>query len=215
MNLISRLSTIILSCSILSCNLEEEPAKELDPFDKIWCNGSVDINLIQGTTNEVVSTTLNDFSYDVSNDQLNIQAGSGSITIAIEDIESIWCQSCDITALETITLDDLSIYIHAGSLNALDLIISDTLDCEFDNMGIYTIKGSSPYVSFSMTNNAQLEAYDFIGDTVEVSVTSKEAHVHATSLLTGSIHGHSDLIYKGNPDSVNVNTFGTGEAIPY
>src|SRR5688572_27865922 len=84
----------LLLLTICSCTEDEMPAKELDPFKTINANGGVTFTLVQGASNRVISTSLNEASYNVNNETLSINATGGSMTIAVYDLDLLSCNAC-------------------------------------------------------------------------------------------------------------------------
>lgn len=198
-----------------SCDREEDPAKDVGFFDKISANGGIDVKFIQGTENKVLTTTLGETQYYADGETLTIN-GTGKMTIAINDLESFFCNGCDLECHETLFLDSTKITIHAGSAEFNNLVISNYGEFVFQNTGSYKFKGSALKAKVSLTNNPRFEGYGFVCDTLDFNAGYVNAEVHAKKLLDVSIYGGNPTVtYKGDPDSVRTSIVGSGQVVPY
>lgn len=204
----------ILIAGLAACELEETPAKELGPFNTISSNGSVKFTLIQGVENKVISTSISETMYNVSNGQLTVNAPGGSMTIAVKNVDLFWCNSCDVSSSGVLIVDTLNFYIHAGSLELHDLQ-ANKIGLSAVNTGKYKLSGSAIFFNVYMVNLASIEAFDLITDSTYVnSLAAINSEVHATQKLSGSIFSAGNVYYKGNPPVVTVSSSGAGKVIP-
>src|SRR5688572_3423569 len=117
--------TLFLFCGLVGCDDPEEfTAKELDPFNTIHSNGAVTFHLVSGVENKVMSTSIGETQYSVSNGQLSINAAGGSMTVAIKDLDLLWCNACTVDNTDILIADTLNMYIHAGEVELRDIQIN-------------------------------------------------------------------------------------------
>ncbi|HEY9049509.1 MAG TPA: DUF2807 domain-containing protein [Ohtaekwangia sp.] len=196
----------------VSCNLEESPAKALGPFNHISSNGGVTFNFIQGVDNKVISTSMSDSYYNVSNGQLSINSPGGSMTIAVRNID-LWCNACSVENSGTLVMDTLIMYLHAGSVKFNDVHIG-ALGINAVNTGSYKLSGSANYLNLTLTNAVSFKGYDFITDSTYInSQNAFDAEVNATKVLNAFIYSMGNVNYKGNPPVVRVTSTGSGKAV--
>lgn len=213
MKISALLCTAFLAMLLASCDPKEYPPKELGPFNRIYSNGPVTITFVQGVENQVISTSMMDSYYSVSVGQLTIN-GLGSITIAINDLKSLYCQSCDIESSGPIVMDTLNFYIHAGSLKLSDLTVTNILQLNAINTGTYKLSGSAPFVNVNLINMASYKAYGLVTDSTYISTTSiADAEVNTTQVLNAFINSIGSVNYKGDPSIVRVTATGLGRVV--
>lgn len=202
-----------LTC--MSCDVQEDPAKPLAPFDRITSNGGgVTFTLVQGAKNKVISTSLNDAAYNVSNDQLLVNAASGTMTIAIHNLDLLWCNGCSVKNKGAIVVDTLSLYVHSGSVELKDLQVSNLVSLIALNTGTYKLSGNTRLFKFSGVDSTYLKAENFSADSVYIiSQCAVDSDVYATDLLNAFIASEGNVNYLGNPPVIRVTTTGLGKAI--
>lgn len=204
-----------VNCFVSCTKPLPEPEIEVDYFNKLKVQGSVNVYLVQGTTNDVISTTLDQTNFhDQSNSTLFIQSGTGSVTISVSNLSYIWCQGCNIHVEEQVYLPFLEMDLYSGDLNISNLL-TDSLDIYTTGSDILEIAGSSTKADISLSAGSSLSAYNLICDTLEISTMDGNAEVHSTSFLRAFVNSNGNIIYKGNPDSVFVGGLGSGTVSPY
>lgn len=201
--------------SLFSCDRDEDPAKDVGQFEKISANGSMDIRLVSGVENKVLTTSLSENAYSASNGTLNIN-GNGNMTIAINEMESFYCNACDLECLETLILDSTDISIHAGSAEFNNLVVTSFVELTFVNSGSYKFKGSALKADLNISNNPRFEGYGFVCDTLIMLSGYYNSEVHAKKYLDVTMIGGAPIVtYKGNPDSVTTSIVGSGKVEPF
>lgn len=203
------LTTLIL----LSCE-KEDPAKTVADFMSIKANGNVDIRLESGSQNKVLTTTLNKSDYSSNGEVLTINATSGSITIAVKDLDSINCTSCDLKSTDYIEMDSLKLSITAGFMYLNSLNVKH-LDAKLHNSGTYHLFGSCRMSKIYLEDNAQFKGYNFVCDTTDIRNADEDSQVHTTKCLMSNCAGIGSVIYQGSPDSVYTTGSGSGTTQSY
>jgi hypothetical protein len=207
-------SILILLIIIPSCKVEESPAKELGPFKTISSNGYVTFKLVQGVANKVISTSIADASYNVSGGQLSVNAAGGSMTIAVNNLNLLWCNACSVENSGTLIMDTLNLYVHAGSVTLKDLQINKILQLNALNTGTYKLSGTAAFLNLSIVNATLFKGYGLITDSTYINTTNAfDAEVYATQVLNAFISSSGNVNYKGNPPIVRVTATGSGKAI--
>ncbi|HEY0656533.1 MAG TPA: DUF2807 domain-containing protein [Chryseosolibacter sp.] len=207
------LATVSLCALLFACEVEEEAAKELLPFRTISSNGMVKFRLIEGPENKVISTSIDEFQYNVSNGTLSVNAAGGSMTIAVRNLYQLWCNSCSVES-DGLVADTLNFYVHAGKVELFNIHVNNYLGISALNTGSYKFSGFASFFNFATVNLATVEAYDLLTDSTYVNTTSVGyAEVHATQVLNVFINSVGGVYYKGNPQVVRATITGTGKLI--
>ena len=199
---------------ILSCEKPaEEPAKVVGYFKNISLSKNTDITLVQGATNSVLSTTLDDAEYSVSDETLYI-SGLGTITIAVSDLEQINMTSGKLLNTGTVVLPHLYLSMTNGSSNLTNFHISGTFEGHFTSTGNYKFSGSAGYCHLATINAAVFNSPDFVCDSLTYigSLSNVDSKVHVTQKLI-FILGIGNLYYNGYPTVIDTNYTGPGQLI--
>lgn len=203
----------ILFLSLFSCDVEETPAKQLGPFNKISSNGPVTFTFVQGAENKVLTTSMMDNYYSVSNGQLNIN-GMGSMTIAIKNLYLLWCNSCSVENNGPLVVDTLNFYMHGGSMKFSDIHVNNILQINAINTGTYKLSGTAAFVNLSTINLVSYEAYNLITDSTYINTTSiLDAELHTTHVVNAFINSMGSVNFKGNPPIVRASISGQGKMV--
>lgn len=190
---------------------QEFAAKELLPFNSIRANGNATIYLVTGNENRVVSTSMADQLYGVGGKTLSINGG-GSMTVAVKDLELLWCNACNVGSKDRLVADTLNMYIHAGDVDLYDIQINGRLSIQADNTGTYRFSGNANDFHIRTTNLATVEAFDLVTDSTHVYTQSiTNMLVHATRVLDVSIGSSGGVVYKGDPAVIRSSGFGNGQ----
>ena len=196
-----------------SCEVEEQPAKALPPFRTISSNGYVTFKLVEGVENQVISTSLNEMEYSVYSGTLSVNAAGGSMTIAVRNLYSLWCNACSVES-DGLVADTLNFSIHAGSIKLYNAHINNYLGLSAQNLGRYRFSGYVPFFNFSTTNLASVEAYNLVTDSTYINSTSvTDAEVNATQVLNVFINSVGGVNYKGDPPVVRATITGMGRLV--
>lgn len=207
---------LLFLAAISSCKKDNEPAKELDPFKRIKCSGNVTISLVSGSENKVLTTTLENMSYSSSGNLLSINASSGTMTIAVKDLDAITMNSGSIANVGLVQLPALKLTTNASSVNFEDFHITGIFEGRFSNTGTYQFKGTAGYIDVNVKDNVLFKGKDFAGDSVRFyNEASGNQEIHAVNILRASIIGSGNVYYKGSPAIVDTNTLGTGHFYPF
>ena len=210
------LSSLFLLGSIFffaGCDIEEQPAKALGPFNRIQSNGTITFRLVTGADNHVVSTSMMESMYNTGGNTLQIN-GSGTMTIAIKDIKMLSCNACTIENPEPLIADTLNMSVHAGSVTLEGIQINGYLGLNAQNTGTYEFSGYSHFFNVSSINLVSIEAFNMVTDSTYVNSTAvSDTKVHATKCVNVFINSIGNVRYRGNPPIVRLSRSGTGELI--
>jgi hypothetical protein len=201
---------LLVSVTLMSCEIEEQPAKALPPFRTITSNGSVTYKLVDAVENTVISTSLDESGYNVTNGSLSVNAVGGTMTVGVRNLRSLWCNSCSVESNGLVT-DTLIFSIHAGSMKLYNVQVNHYLGLNAVNTGRYRLSGHASFFNFSTVNLATVEAYNLVTDSTYVNTTSiGYAEVNATHVLNVFINSIGGVYYKGNPPVVRATITGIG-----
>jgi hypothetical protein len=209
----SLLCSILSALILISCDVEEQPAKPLGRFTSISSNGGVKFKLVEGVENTVISTSIDESQYGVSGGTLSVNAAGGSMTIAVRNLYQLWCNSCSVES-DGLIADTLNMYVHAGSVELYNVHINNYLGLSALNIGTYKFSGYASYFNFSCVNLASIEAYNLETDSTYVNTTSiGDCEVNATRVLNVFINSIGGVRYKGDPSIVRATISGSGKLI--
>lgn len=207
---------LLLSFTLVNCKKKEKPAKVVGPFSSIQSNGNVHITLVQGAENTVISTTLDDATYNATNGTLVINATYGSITIGISDLENISMNTGTLDNSGTITVQNFDVSIHAGEAELTNFHVLEQFEGSFTNSGTYSVSGSAAYSRIHVINNARYHGVDFQSDSTYISsMAAVDQEVYASMIFRTSIGSSGDVYYAGNPPVVDTTYTSFGRAFPY
>jgi hypothetical protein len=196
-----------------ACDVEEDPAKPLGPFNRIQSNGSITFKLVTGAENRVISTSLMESLYNTGSGVLSVN-GNGSMTIAIKDIKMLSCNACSVENPEPLVADTLNMNIHGGSATLEGIQINGYLGLGAVNMGTYEFSGYAHFFNVSTINLVSIEAFNLITDSTYVNSTAAvDTKVHATKCVNVFINSAGSVRYRGNPPIVRLTRTGSGELI--
>jgi hypothetical protein len=196
------------------CEIEETPAKRLPSFDYIQSNGSVKFKLVTGVDNRVISTNIGESMYNVSGNTLTVNAAGGSMTVAVKDLNMLWCNACSVENTEPLVADTLNMSVHAGSVDLQDIHITGYLGLNAQNLGTYKFSGYSHFFTVSSINLVSIEAFNLVTDSTYVNSTSVvDTEVHATQVVNVFINSSGSVRYRGNPPIVRLTKTGSGRLI--
>ncbi|MDJ1497193.1 DUF2807 domain-containing protein [Cytophagaceae bacterium DM2B3-1] len=204
---------VLVFAGLISCEVEEVPPKPLGSFTTITSNGFVTFNLVGGPVNKVISTSMSDAYYNVSNGNLFIN-GMGTITIAVRNLYLLSCNSCSVKSAESFTADTLNFSIHAGSLKLKDVIVTRYLGLNAINTGTYEISGRTPFLNLGLTNMVTFKGYSLITDSTYVNSTNVvDCEVYTKQVINAFVNSIGNVNYKGRPPIVRASYTGTGRLV--
>lgn len=203
-----------VACGLSGCDSEEFAPKALPPFSNIQSNGAVTFKLVNGPDNRVVSTSMAENYYSVSGNTLTVNGG-GTMTVAVRDLDLLWCNACEVNTGEPLVVDTLNLYIHGGRATLRDLQVTNLVNLTAMNTGTYKLSGTAGFFSVTTVNTASIQSFGLVTDSTYVYTTSiADVEVTTTQVLQASISSIGDVIYRGNPPVVRVSGIGSGKAIP-
>ncbi|MBL0740431.1 GIN domain-containing protein [Chryseolinea lacunae] len=210
----SSLVLVVGGLLLVCCEPREYPAKVLPAFSAIQSNGYVTFNLVSGAENRVISTSLADAMYSVSNGVLVVNATGGKMTMSVNSLTRLNCNACSVENDAPLVADTLSMVIHAGSVNLQNITIHGYLGLTAQNTGTYKFSGTVPFFQVSNVNATSVKAFDLLADSVYVSsMNALPTEVNASKVVNVFIMSSGDVYYKGNPDIIRLTNTGSGKLV--
>lgn len=166
----------------------------------------VDENLLEHILTEVDGRELKIFS------DVNIRmAKSKKIYVTYKNLNSIKISSAgDVNGLNMLNTDRIRIDLSsAGNLN-LELTAEETR-VQISSSGNVTLSGTTDFLRAELSSAGDLNAFDLEARKADISVSSAgNARVFVTEEGNFEASSAGDIIYKGDPENVNVNTSSAG-----
>lgn len=209
-----------------------ESSKEilLEDFSLLFMGPHLKYKLIQGTTNKVVinggENLLNGIDVNVENQKLTIlNTNKCAFLRSYDEIVEVEIHFVDITNIEfegtnevmcadTLELTELTLLIRDGAgafdlklnANSLSLIITH-------GWGNYTVSGNVNYANFQISSNGFGNSNNLKvnNELIVISKTAGIVEVNADQCaLFAEIGSSGSIYYKGAPNSIEFNNYGTG-----
>jgi hypothetical protein len=191
-----------------------EPDFDIEYFDRLKLQGPITVTLVQGTKNEVLTTTISEVNFhSQGNNTLFIQ-GSGSATISVLNLDYIHSQSATVKSTDPIILDELEFNNYSGHIELNQFSVGQ-FSLYSTGVEFVELNGTSNNSNINLGPGSHLRGYDFICDTLQLSTGDGNAEVHVLDYLKVSVTTSGNTIYKGNPDTVIVNGLGSGTVTPF
>jgi hypothetical protein len=224
----------------LSCSDDDEPTssstikgsgniisrvRTLPPFHSINHSMGGDINLVSGTTQEVVVTVddniIDHIVTEVENEVLRIYIAQGvnlsdfnlTLDLTMTDLETIATSTPgDVISYNTFEIDSLEI-AHAGAGSLTMSIDADYLFSTPNSAGNFILNGSVIRHESHCAHEGRVQCFGLYTDTTIIYLFSVgNAEVYVDSYLEVRIAGVGSLYYKGNP-TIDQTITGTGQVI--
>ena len=195
-----------------------EPEYDYGPFNygqisSITANGNIVIDLVQGTSNEVVRITKGGPQVVAAGGGL-ILNGGGTIRLSVKDPLSIGMNGYGgVKNTGAFTMKSLGISNQSGTI-ILDSMTVEQFSVALNNLGDCKVSGRANYLTVSATNLPTFYGFGLVADSCLINATTLgQIQVNVTQKLSGVSYGAGDIFYKGNPAVVNVSS--SGRWIPY
>lgn len=215
---------LIVSAHLLfvSCKKsDEEPEYDYGPFNYgqisgISANGNIVIDLVEGTSNEVVRITKGGPQIVAAGGTLMLN-GSGTVRISVEDPLFIGMNGFGgVKNTGPFSMKSLSISNQSGTIVLDSMTIDSTLSISLTNMGDCQVSGKANFLIISSTNLPTFYGFGLVTDSCYINgATLGQIQVNTTQVLKGVNYGSGDIFYKGNPPTVTMTNYGSGRLIPY
>jgi hypothetical protein len=213
---------IIFSAHLLfsSCKKSDaEPDYDYGPFNygqisSISANGNIVIDLVQGTSNEVVRITKGGPQVVAAGGGL-ILNGGGTIRLSVKDPLSISMNGFGgIKNTGPFTMKSLYISNQSGTIVLDSMIIDSTLSIALNNTGDCKVSGKANYLIVSATNLPTFYGFGLVTDSCYINATTLgQIQVNTTQKLMGVSYGTGNIFYEGNPSSITLQMSGNGKLI--
>ncbi len=179
--------------------------RELPAFSAVAVDGAFDVRIVCGKKQ----------SLEITADANLLPVITTTVkakTLYIDTSRSI-CTKSDL--LVTIAIPDIG---QADLGGAADMNISGLSNPKFilnsDGAGDITLGGKTSLFHATLKGSTDLEARQFIADTVQIRVyDAGEAVVQATQKLDAAVTGAATVTYFGNPKTVNKKAADAGEIV--
>ncbi|WP_018341805.1 GIN domain-containing protein [Cytophaga aurantiaca] len=200
---------LIASAQLLfsSCKKSDvEPEYDYGPFNygqisSISANGNIVIDLVQGTSNEVVRITKGGPQVVAAGGGL-ILNGGGTVRLSVKDPLSISLNGFGSGVKNTgpVIMESLGIYNQSGTI-IIDSLTTEQFSVTLNNLGDCQVKGRTGYLTVSATNLPTFYGFGLLADSCLLNVsTLGQIQVNVIQKLSGVSYGAGTIFYKGNPD---------------
>ena len=218
-----------LICLILlsaSASAQERESRPLAGFDAVAIGGGIDLFLRQGT-GFVVEVEADDDAAEIVTEvrgkTLEIHRKSsfkffgwsgdlGPVYVTLPALVSLTASGgSDVTTEGTFTGDNLAIVASGGSDVMID-VSAGTVDVQASGGSDLTLTGSARSASVQSSGGSDLNARGFTADEAQVhSSGGSDLSIAVREKIVGDASGGSDIIYGGEPRTVDVDTSGGSE----
>ncbi|MGN6647332.1 MAG: GIN domain-containing protein [Cytophaga sp.] len=183
----------------------EEPEYDYGPFNygqisSISANGNIVIDLVQGTSNEVVRITKGGPQVMSSGGAL-ILNGGGTVRLSVKDPLSISMNGFGgVKNTGAVTMKSLGIYNQSGTIY-LDSLTTEQFSVTLNNLGDCQVSGRTSYLTVSATNLPTFYGLGLAADSCLIyGSTMGQIQLNVAQKLGGISYGSGTIFYKGNPD---------------
>ena len=201
--------------------------RDVENFHGLEVSTGIDVEITQANSNELIleaDENLHDvIKTVVENGILKIYAEKNirmakakQVYLNYKDIEIIRISSAgDVKGKNTLVTQDLDISLSSAGDLFLD-IEADRLEVNISSSGNARLSGKSNYLDADLSSAGDLNAFDLEVKKAKVSVSSAgDAKVFITEEASLSSSSAGDIIYKGEPKTVNVRTSSGGDIRKY
>jgi len=172
-------------------------------FDKISVSGPINIEITQGSTQQVVVQTEPEIFGIMETKVLN-----GEFILDFKDGSCIKPKR-EITLL--VTVADLTKISASGTSDIYstgDLVLNN-LTIEVSGLVKVSLTGSATEQTFNVSGSISVENFDFVTENTTIDISgSGELEVNCTQNLDITVSGAATIKYKGNP-TINQNASGS------
>ncbi len=197
-------------------------------FDGVKTSGSIDVEINSGDTYSVsvenddnllqhVVTKVNDGTLDIYyEDGFSINNDHAKVYVTAPGLgKLVTSGSANITAQDVIKNAQKIKISVSGSGDVKARVDAPAVDASVTGSGNITLSGSTKDFDCSATGSGDLNCSGLQSENTTVRVTgSGNAHVFASVHLSASAFGSGDVYYKGNPQSPEIHTAGSGSVQP-
>ena len=196
--------------------------RNLSDFNKVIIKGSGTLKVKQ-SNNFKVQITVDDNLIELIESKINngilviqpkkeICPSKYVIMIEIPEVEALGVKgSGEIISIGKIKSEELKIRIDgSGDIN-MDLDVKD-LSLKINGSGDMDVRGQAGDVQANINGSGDINMFDCICDNFNIEVNgSGDALIHSKGAINVLIRGSGDVTYKGSPEELDVEIYGSGE----
>jgi len=224
-----QLALILIFTTLTSISFAQKRSIDVSDFSKFSLGVSADTYLMQGSKNEVVIDCDDDdfekLDIKVSGDKLIIRQknknGWGSwswgnsdieIYITMKEIEGLYVSgSGNIESKGSLTTEDLDLGVSGSGDIELDVDAND-VSFRISGSGSISLDGSGDEAKARISGSGKIKAEGFEVNSFDASISgSGSCYITAKEEVIANISGSGNVFYKGDPDSVQSNSSGSGK----
>jgi hypothetical protein len=226
--LLAIIGVIFTSCrrvSFTAGDLTSEDRIVDTNFTKIDVSGSIDVIITQDPAYQVrveAGNRMMDFiETDVTGGELRIWERSNSIIndkpmrvyVSIGSVERLTLEGSGSIEGSNLVANNCEIDVFGSGDVVLD-IVTTSMSVAVDGSGDIEVGGTTQDFVVDIRGSGDVNARFFESDDCSVFIQgSGDARVHANQSLDVTIDGSGDVLYWGNPSTVNSNITGSGDLI--
>lgn len=116
----------------------------------------------------------------------------------------------------SLKLDTTNLEVKVDGSGDMDLVcVCQQIKAGITGSGNILMTGYADSAEISLGGSGDFDGFEFALINADVSATgSGNVNVNVSSSLTGRVSGSGDVIYDGNPNSVNMTSSGSGDVVP-
>ena len=205
-NSLRLLCLLLCVSSLFACKkIVQPPASEVaPPFKNIYINGTVSLNLYDGTENTVTEAIGYSIKPIIQNNALVI-TGWGNISLKIKECDTIYINDNSIVnGANSTRLGHVAFKIsEVTSFTASNVNLTDSVDVVVGGSGTYTFSGTTNKLNVYMNSNGLFSGNGLISKKCKATINNTgDANVFVSDTLRGIINGDGNINYMGNPATV-------------
>lgn len=192
-------------------------------FNGVKVSSGVDVELSQGDKESITveaDESLHDYIVtEVKNNVLHVYTDNVSIRdaekklvhVTIREVSSLKTSSAgDITGMTP--LKGESIDLDASSAGDISIELNAKyVDIDISSSGNIRLSGEAEKINADLSSAGDLEAYDFVVREADVNASSAgNAKINVTEKLAARASSAGDILYRGNPKSVDARSSSAG-----
>lgn len=199
--------------------------RSVSSFDEIRVSSGIDVFITQGEEEslkviaddnllEYIQTEVSGRSLKIYTDVNIRQAGSKEVHLVYNQLRSINISSAgDVSTTNRMKAEDLNIKLSSAGDLKMD-IDAENIICHISSSGDAHISGTADVLDADLSSAGDLYAYDLVVKKAKIHASSAgNARVHATEEVHLTASSAGDIYYKGNPQTIHINTSSAGSII--
>jgi len=205
--------------------------KNLQPFTAISTSGSVQVELVKGSSPKAEYTILkgdaDDLVIEVKGDELKVKIKSNSsfwkssqtkakVTVYYQNLSSIDCSAgSSLTSESELTSNAMDIETSNGA-SCRVIIKADDVQIDASSGATLSISGSCGTVNYDASSGASIHGESLLATNAMADVSSgANIKLHADKKLRADASSGGSIRYKGNPEKTDVHSSVSGSIKSY